>query len=76
LNLTQTGWKRKGESRTSPEKRQKIENRRDWLKCPLCDGKHPIKEAGQYYLAKPETVPSSWQEKNRDRIEAFKKKSK
>jgi len=75
LNLTLTGRKRKAESsQWSSNKRQDTENKkRDWLKCPLCNTKHPIKEEGQCYLAKPETAPPGWREKNKDRIEAFKK---
>ena len=79
LNLTQKGQKRKGENLSSSEKRQKTshaEDRKEWPKCPLCDGRHPIKEPGQCYLAKPETAPPGWREKNKDRIEAFKRKSK
>jgi hypothetical protein len=78
LNLTQKGRKRKGEPlSSSPEKKRDTSNtedkRRGWLTCPICSSKHPIKEEGQCYLAKPETAPPGWRERNKDRIEAFKK---
>jgi hypothetical protein len=78
LNLTQKGRKRKGEPlSSSSEKKQDTSNtedkRRNWPICPICSNKHPIREEGQCYLAKPETAPAGWRERNKDRIEAFKK---
>jgi hypothetical protein len=78
LNLTQKGQKRQGEPLSSPaEKKQDTsrteDKRRNLPVCPICTGKHPIKEEGQCYLAKPETAPASWRERNKDRIEAFKR---
>jgi len=53
-----------------------VKDKREWLKCLLYNRKHPIKELGQYYLAKLKTALLSWREKNKDRIKAFKRKLK
>jgi hypothetical protein len=83
LNLTVPSRKRKGERLSSPSKRQETSNnneekkgRQEWPTCLTCETKHPIKEKGQCFIAHPETAPSGWRERNQDRIEAFKKKSK
>jgi hypothetical protein len=78
LNLTQRGQKRKGESlSSSSEKKQETSRaegkRKELPVCPICNAKHPIREEGQCYLAKPETAPVGWRERNKERIEAFKK---
>jgi hypothetical protein len=74
LNLTLANRKRKG-THLSPPNDGKKKGREGWPKCPTCDTQHPIKEKGDCYLARPETAPAAWREKNQDRIEAFKKKS-
>jgi hypothetical protein len=80
LNLT-TSRKRKGTRLSSPHKKQDSHNdgekkgRQGWPKSPICDTQHLIKEKGDCFLARPETAPAAWREKNQDRIEAFKKKS-
>jgi hypothetical protein len=80
LNLTYTSRKRKGARLSSPHKKQDSHNdgkkkrRQGWPKCPICDTQHPIREKGECFIARPETAPPAWREKNQDRIEAFKKK--
>jgi hypothetical protein len=74
LSLTLANRKRKGTHLTPPNDGKK-KGREGWPKCPTCDTQHPIREKGDCYLARPETAPAPWREKNRDRIEAFKKKS-
>ena len=59
-----------------PKKQQDISEKKDLLTCLLCNEKYFVKEARQCYLAKPETAPPAWKEKNKDRIKAFKRKSK
>ena len=77
---TQKSNKRKrGSTESSSSKRQAVGGdgkKKDWPTCPLCNSKHFIKEEGQCYLANPELAPPEWREKNKDRIEAFKKKGK
>lgn len=73
LNLTtpsSTGRKRSGTRQSSPSKRQ------TWPICPLCEIRHPIKKEGECYVARPETAPVLWRERNQDKIEAFRKKKK
>jgi hypothetical protein len=79
LNLTtSSSRKRRGGRLSSPNKRQdndaeKSKGRQSWPTCPICESKHPIKEGGDCYIARPETAPVRWREKNKDKIEAFKK---
>jgi hypothetical protein len=80
LNLTtSSSRKRKGARLSSPHKKQANDDektgRQGWPLCPICNVKHPIKEKGDCYVARPETAPAAWRERNRDKIEAFKKKS-
>src|SRR5436305_222650 len=83
LNLTtssSTSRKRSGTRLSSPSKRQNNEDgekkgRQVWPTCPICETKHPIKKDGECYIARPETAPAPWREKNQDKIKAFKKKS-
>jgi hypothetical protein len=56
---------------SSPSKK---EARKNWPTCPICETKHPIKNESECYIAKPKTAPALWREKNKDKIEAFKKK--
>jgi len=79
LNLT-TSRKRRGPRLSSPHKKHDSDNdgengRKGWHICPICGNKHPIREEGDCLLARPETAPAGWREKNKDKIEAFKKKS-
>ncbi len=78
LNLTtssSSGRKRRRECQSSsPNKKQDQEGRKGWPMCPLCGKRHPIRKEGDCYRAKPETAPAGWVEKNKDKIEAFKKK--
>ena len=76
LNLTQTSRKRKRQTSESSEKRHETDEKRkgaDWPACPKCNQKHPVKIDGQCYYANPELAPTGWKERNKDRIEAFKK---
>jgi hypothetical protein len=82
LNLTYTPRKRKRARLSSPHKKRDSRNdgekkrRQGWLKCPTCDTRHPVREKGECFIARPETAPLAWREKNQDKIEAFKKKKK
>jgi len=77
LNLTtasrQSSRKRSGTRMSSPSKK---EARQNWPMCPICEIKHPIKKEGECYVAHPETASALWRERNKDKIEAFKKKKK
>lgn len=77
LNLTtasrQSSRKRSGTRMSSPSKK---EARQNWLTCPICERKHPIKKEGECYVVHPETASDLWRERNKDKIEAFKKKKK
>jgi hypothetical protein len=80
LNLTtSSSRKRKGTDLSSQRKKQdndgEKKGRLERLLCPICNNRHPIKEKGDCYMARPETAPDGWRERNQDRIEAFKKKS-
>jgi len=82
LSLTLTTRKRKGTHLSSPHKKQDSHNdgenkgRQEWPKCPTCDTKHPIREKGECFVARPETATPGWRERNQDKIESFKKKSR
>jgi hypothetical protein len=82
LNLTYTPRKRKRARLSSPHEERDSRNdgekkrRQGWLKCPTCDTRHPVREKGECFIARPETAPLAWREKNQDKIEAFKKKKK
>jgi hypothetical protein len=81
LNLTtSSSRKRKGTRLSSPSKKQdndgEKKGRQEWPLCPICNVKHPIREKGDCFLARPETAPAAWRERNQDRIEAFNKKSR
>ncbi len=79
LHLTSTSRKRKGGRLSSPHKKQddgEKKGRQGWPTCPICDTQHPIRQRGDCFLARPETAPPGWRERNQDRIEAFKKKNK
>jgi hypothetical protein len=84
LNLTipsSTGRKRSGTRLSSSHKKQDTHSdeekkgRPEWPKCPTCDTRHLIRKKGECFLARPETAPAAWRERNQDRIETFKKKS-
>ena len=72
LNLTDASRKRRGTQLSSPNKKK---GRQEWAKCPIYDNQHPIRVKGECFIAQPEKAPAVWREKNRDKIEAFKKKS-
>jgi hypothetical protein len=58
---------------SSPSKK---ERRQSYPTCPICETKHPIKKEGECYVAHPETASAQWRERNKDKIEVFKKKMK
>ena len=74
LNLTtsrQSSRKRSGTRMSSPSKK---ERRNSNPTCPICETKHPIHKEGECYVAHPEQATAQWRERNKGRIEAFKRK--